>query len=99
MKSGFQNWSDVRIFLAVCRKGSTLAASQELGMAQPTVARRIDALEHVLELVLFDRDNRGFRPTGAARTLLPLAESLEAAALALAKTAEDLSRPRPIRIT
>lgn len=99
MKNGFQNWSDVRVFLAVCRKGSTLAASQVLGVAQPTVARRIEALEHVFGLTLFERDNRGFRPTEAARTLLPLAEALEAAAVALADKAHDLSQPRPIRIT
>ena len=99
MKNGFQNWSDVRVFLAVCRKGSTLAASQVLGVAQPTVARRVEALEHVFGLTLFERDNRGFTPTEAARALLPLAEALEAAAAGIAAKARDLSRPRPIRVT
>lgn len=99
MKNDFQNWSDVRVFLAVFRKGSTLAASHALGVAQPTVARRIEALEHQLGLILFERDNRGFRPTEAARSLLPQAEALEAAASELAKNADSLSRPRPIRIT
>ncbi len=99
MKNDFQNWSDVRVFLAVFRKGSTLAASHVLGVAQPTVARRIEALEHQLGLILFERDNRGFRPTEAARSLLPQAEALEAAASELAKNADSLSRPRPIRIT
>jgi DNA-binding transcriptional LysR family regulator len=99
MKSRFRNWSDVRTFLAVVREGSTLAASRKLGLAQPTVARRIEALEHETGLVLFDRDNRGFRPTDAARTLLPLAETLEAAAAAFATKAQELTRPRPIRIT
>ena len=56
MKSEFRDWSDVRVFLAVVRAGSTLAASNSLGMAQPTVARRIEALEHALGLVLFERD-------------------------------------------
>lgn len=99
MKSRFRNWSDVRIFLAVIRAGSTLGASRRLGIAQPTVARRIEALEHEMGLVLFDRDNRGFRPTAAAQALLPLAQSMEAAALALEERAQDLQRPRPIRIT
>jgi DNA-binding transcriptional LysR family regulator len=99
MKSCFHNWSDIRVFLAVFRKGSTLAASRELGVAQPTVARRIEALEHVLGLMLFERDNRGFRPTEAARALLPQAEALEAAASELTTNADSLSRPRPIRIT
>ncbi|NDW02714.1 LysR family transcriptional regulator [Salipiger sp. PrR002] len=99
MKSRFRSWTDVQIFLAVFREGSTLAASRKIGMAQPTVARRIDVLEHEVGLVLFDRGNRGFRPTEAARTLLPLAEALEAAAKSFAAAAEALTRPRPIRIT
>ncbi|MBT8425437.1 MAG: LysR family transcriptional regulator, partial [Silicimonas sp.] len=52
MKSEFRNWSDIRVFLAVIREGSTLAASRKLGVAQPTVARRIDALEHETGLIL-----------------------------------------------
>lgn len=99
MKSAFRNWSDVRVFLAVVREGSTLAASRLLGMAQPTVARRIEALEHELGLALFERDTRGFRPTEAARAVLPLAEAVEAATTALGTKARELSRPRAIRIT
>lgn len=99
MKSSFHNWSDIRVFLAVLRNGSTLAASRKLGIAQPTVARRIEALEHETGLILFERDNRGFHATEAARSLSPLAEALEEAASQIATKALDLSRPRPIRIT
>ncbi|MFT6076687.1 MAG: DNA-binding transcriptional LysR family regulator [Yoonia sp.] len=99
MNSVFRNWSDVRIFLAVVRAGSTLAASKLLDVAQPTVARRIDALEHELGLILFDRDTRGFSPTDATRTLLPAAEALEAAAAELAKKAAEMKKVRPIRLT
>lgn len=101
MNSGFQNWSDIRVFLAVFRRGSTLAASKDLGMAQPTVARRIDALEHVLKLTLFDRDTRGFHPTQDAMRLLPTAEAVEAALNAFGKEVEHRHRAqmRPIRIT
>jgi DNA-binding transcriptional LysR family regulator len=63
MKSENWNWSDLRVFLAVLDAGSTLAASRALGMAQPTVARRIDALEHATGLTLFERDTRGRKPT------------------------------------
>jgi DNA-binding transcriptional LysR family regulator len=62
MKSETWNWSDLRVFLAVLDAGSTLAASKALGMAQPTVARRIDALEHATGLTLFERDTRGRNP-------------------------------------
>lgn len=99
MEPDFRNWSDLKVFLAVVRAGSTLAASKTLGMAQPTVARRIEALEHDCGLTLFDRDTRGFRLTEAARCLVPLAEDVESAARTFAERAREMTRPRPIRIT
>ncbi|MDE4142609.1 LysR family transcriptional regulator [Phaeobacter gallaeciensis] len=99
MKSEFRNWSGIRIFLAVVRAGSTLAAARQLGMAQPTVARRIEALEHELGVTLFERDTRGFHPTEMARALLPKAEEIEAATTRFAQTIEALTSTRPIRIT
>jgi DNA-binding transcriptional LysR family regulator len=101
MKSVFQNWSDVRVFLAVLRAGSTLAASKELGMAQPTVARRIEALEHTLRLVLFERNTQGFRPTQDALALVSGAQAIEEAAQVLHTMADRLSsaKSRTIRIT
>lgn len=95
------NWSDISVFLTVCREGSTLAASKQLGVSQPTVARRIDALEHQLGLTLFERDTHGFKPTLTAKGLLPLVEKMEAAAHAV-KAAAQLARnskTRAIRIT
>lgn len=91
MKSGFQNWSDIRVFLAVLRAGSTLAASKDLGMAQPTVARRIEALEHTLGIILFERTTRGFQPTPEAQALIGAAEVLEAAAVDLSEKAAALN--------
>ncbi len=101
MKSLFEDWSAVRIFLAVFRRGSTLAASRDLSMSQPTVARRIDALEHELGLTLFERDTRGVRPTAVAVRLLPRAEAAEAAMLSFAAEAAAARKGalRPIRIT
>jgi DNA-binding transcriptional LysR family regulator len=99
MHSVFRNWSDIRIFLAVVSAGSTLAASKLLDIAQPTVARRIDALEHELGLTLFDRSTRGFSPTDAARTLLPAAKALEATAAELSEKALAIKKVRPIRLT
>ncbi len=101
MQSKFRDWGDIRVFLAVYREGSTLAASRVLGMNQTTVARRIGALEHALGLKLFDRTNRGADPTDAATRLMPLAEALEAAAeaLATAARAEQSRANLPIRIT
>lgn len=95
------NWSDIRVFLAVCRDGSTLAASRRLGLSQPTVARRIEALEHDLGLLLFERDTRGFHPTAAARQLMEHACRMEEAAQALDQAAHCARslRDGAIRIT
>ena len=68
-------------------------------MAQPTVSRRIDALEAEVGLPLFVRDTRGFKPTDFARSLQPLAEEMEQVAEKFQKKTSELGKPRTIRIT
>ncbi len=97
MNNRFQSWGDVRVFLAVLDEGSTLGAARALGMAQPTVARRIDALEHALALTLFERDTRGFHPTPAACALAEEARRVAEAAADLQRKADAL-RPAEMRI-
>jgi len=101
MQNRFRDWGDVRVFLAVMREGSTLAASRHLGINQTTVSRRIDVLEHTLGLTLFERTTRGAEPTEHATALLPFADSFEQAALAFEAAAETRrnSASEPIRIT
>jgi DNA-binding transcriptional LysR family regulator len=101
MQNRFKEWADVRVFLAVMREGSTLAAARVLGVNQTTVSRRVDVLEHTLGLTLFEKTTRGAAPTAAAVELLEAAEAVEAAAHAFesaAQTEVDRARP-PIRIT
>ena len=78
------DWNDVRHFLEVARSGSTLTASRRLKVSQPTVARRIAALEEALGLILFERRQAGYRLTKQGEALLPAAEALEEGALMLA---------------
>lgn len=101
MQNRFKDWGDVRVFLAVMREGSTLAASRLLGINQTTVARRINVLEHTLDVTLFYRTTRGAEPTERATALLAYAESLEQAALAFEAGAENEKGRacKPIRIT
>ena len=101
MQSDVRDWSDVRVFLAVMRAGSTLAASKTLGIAQPTVARRIEALEHAPGLALFERNTRGFQPTPEAQALTLAAQAIETAATDFAGKARRLiaARSRTIKIT
>jgi DNA-binding transcriptional LysR family regulator len=78
-----------------------LQAAKLLGVSQPTVARRIDVLEHTLQLVLFERGTRGFRPTQDALNLKAAAEAVEAAIGTFIDDAQNSQRIhfRPIKIT
>jgi DNA-binding transcriptional LysR family regulator len=75
------DWDLVRYFLAVGRSGSTLTASTALRESQPTVARRIAALEEATGLTLFDRRRTGYSLTEEGQALLVEAENVEASAL------------------
>lgn len=71
------NWDDLRVFLAVARDGSLSAAARHLKVSQPTVGRRLGALEDSLSARLFDRLPDGFFLTAAGSELLPMAEAME----------------------
>ena len=78
------DWDDVRVFLAVAREGSMRAAGRALGLSQPTIARRLAAFEATCGgQTLFDRLPEGLRLNAAGEQLIPAAESVEDAALAL----------------
>jgi DNA-binding transcriptional LysR family regulator len=74
------NWDDLRVFLAVARRGSLSAAARALKVTQPTVGRRLRTLEAGLSARLFDRLPEGFVLTAAGAELLQLAEAMEQAA-------------------
>lgn len=85
-------WSDLRIFLAVVRDGSALAASKSLGVNQTTVNRRLQALERDLGLILFDRQTRGHSLTEHGKSLLGTAQKVADRANDLNSAAERLRR-------
>ncbi len=64
------DWSDVRIFLAVARSGSLSGAAQRLGMSQPTMGRRLRALEDSTGQRLFQRGREGFQLTDEGASVL-----------------------------
>jgi DNA-binding transcriptional LysR family regulator len=81
------DWSDLRIFLAVARGGTLGAASRELGQTQPTMGRRIRALEASLGQTLFQRTSEGFVLTDEGAVVLSHAERMESEALGIARAA------------
>jgi DNA-binding transcriptional LysR family regulator len=76
-------WSDLRVFLAVARAGTLGAAARRVGQTQPTMGRRLRALEHALGHTLFQRTSDGFVLTDEGQAMLPHAERMEEEALAL----------------
>ena len=73
------NWDDLKPFLAVARAGSTLCAAKLLGVSQPTVQRRIAALEKFLGCQLFERHPSGYRLSASGAELCACAEQVEKA--------------------
>ena len=76
-------WSDLRIFLAIAREGTLGAAARKLGQSQPTMGRRLRALEQAIGHTLFQRTGDGFVLTDEGSAILSHAERMEEDALAL----------------
>lgn len=74
------DWNDYRHFLAVATTGSLSGAARQLGVSQPTVGRRIEALEQALHVRLFDRLSRGYALTPSGQAIVAFAEGIERAA-------------------
>ena len=81
------DWSAVRAFLLAATTGSFTAAGEALGLSQPTVGRRVSALEAELGVVLFERTGRTLELTEAGRQVLEHATSMQTAATALSLAA------------
>lgn len=72
-------WDDIGVFLALYRDRTTGRAAAAIGCSQPTIVRRIAALEQALGLTLFERTPTGFQPTEAAEKLIESAGRIERA--------------------
>jgi DNA-binding transcriptional LysR family regulator len=79
------NWNDLKPLLAVARAGSTLGGARLLGLSQPTVQRRIAALEKSLRCQLVERYPNGYRLSALGAELCSRAEQIE-------KTVDDFNR-------
>lgn len=71
------DWNDLRYLLAIAREGSTLAAAKALGVSQPTVQRRLAALEERIGRKLVELHPTGYRLTELGKGLLPHAIDVE----------------------
>lgn len=76
-------WSDLRVFLAIAREGTLGAAARRLGQTQPTMGRRLRALETAIGHPLFRRTTTGFVLTDEGSAMLGHAERMEEEALGI----------------
>lgn len=61
----------IQAFLAVSETGSFSRAAEMLFITQPAISKRIQSLEHALDIALFDRIGKSVRLTEAGHALLP----------------------------
>lgn len=66
----------LRIFLAVCREGTTTAAAEKLYIAQPTISVAIRELEAHYRVTLFDRIGRRLYLTDAGEQMRSYAQHI-----------------------
>lgn len=94
-------WDDLRVFLSLYRERTTGRAAAELGVSQPTVVRRLAALEQATGLRLFERHSSGLMPTDAARRLFPAAMHAERGMCEFTAEVESLTETglKVIRLT
>ncbi|NKK81590.1 LysR family transcriptional regulator [Rhizobium leguminosarum] len=85
-------WSDLKLFLAIARFGTLGAAARSLGLTQPTMGRRLRALETSLGQTLFQRTTDGFVLTDEGAAVFAGAERIEDEALAVERVLAGGSR-------
>jgi len=89
------NWDDLRMFAAIAAEGSLSAAARRLKLSQPTMGRRLHALEERMGAKLLERTGAGpgghyvLTPKGAE--LLPLVERMVEAGEAIERARPDFA--------
>jgi DNA-binding transcriptional LysR family regulator len=77
------DWNDLRYFLRAAQEGTLAGAARTMGVDHSTIGRRLSALERALGAPLVIRASDGLHLTPLGASLVPLAEDVERAVLAL----------------
>jgi DNA-binding transcriptional LysR family regulator len=95
------DWDDLRFFLAIAQHGSLSSAARSLRVTQPTVGRRLDALERKLGSRLFQRTPSGFTLTATGEGIRAHVERMEQDALAAERraTGRDIGLSGTVRVS
>lgn len=95
------DWNDIKALIAAAEAGSLSAAAASTGISQPTLGRKIDALEISLGLKLFERGPQGMALTDSGADMLAHARQMQdaAARLSLAASGRAETLEGTVRIT
>ena len=85
-KDPLRDWADIRLFLAILDRGSLVAASDYLNLTQPSVGRRLAAMEARFGTPLFVRAGRRMQLTDAGAAILDSARRMEREMLAIERS-------------
>lgn len=80
------SWDDLHVFQSIADTGSLSAAGRRLRLSQPTIGRRLQALEDELGAKLFERHADGYRLSAKGAALLPLVEQMVQASEAIERS-------------
>lgn len=86
--NGLRDWADIKLFLAIHDQGSLVGASEALDLTQPTVGRRLSAMEERFGTPLFVRAGRRMQLTDAGAGILESARRMEREMLAIGLSLE-----------
>lgn len=86
-----RDWADIRLFLAILDQGSLIAAAEHLGLTQPTMGRRLSAMEERFGTPLFVRAGRRMQLTDSGKAILDSARRMESEMLAIERNLEAQS--------
>lgn len=95
------DWDDLRLFLAIARHGTLSAAGRALGVSQPTMGRRLAAMEARIGARLLRRTPERYVLTPLGETVLGNAERVEAEILATERaiSGHDCALEGKVRVT
>lgn len=94
-------WDDLQTFLAIAREGSLSGAARALKTTQPTMGRRLQAMEARIGARLLERHPRGYVLTSLGELVLGNVERIEAEVIATERaiTGKDIALEGIVRVT
>ncbi|GAB5451608.1 MAG: LysR family transcriptional regulator [Halioglobus sp.] len=94
-----QDWADIRLFLAIVDHGSLMAAAERLDLTQPTVGRRLAAMEKRFGTPLFVRAGRRMQLTDSGTGILESARRMQRDMLTIGRSLDAQSTAHSGEVT